>query len=58
MVHGEDFVGVGNPIELGRIRAALENECKLKVEMLSGDKSDVQEVKNVESRYKIDKNGA
>ena len=43
MVHGDDFVGVGNPIELGRIRAALEDKYKLKVEMLSGDKADVQE---------------
>jgi hypothetical protein len=44
MVHGEEFVGVGNPIELGRIRAALEDKYKLKVETLSGDKADVQEV--------------
>ncbi len=45
MVHGDDFVGVGNPVELGRIRAALEDKYKLKVETLSGDKADVQEVK-------------
>ena len=45
MVHGDDFVGVGRPEELGRIRAALEDKYKLKVETLSGDKADVQEVK-------------
>ena len=45
MVHGDDFVGVGRPAELSRIRAALEDKYKLKVEVLSGDKSDVQEVK-------------
>ena len=35
-VHGDDFIGVCNPIELGRIRAALEDKYKLKVETLSG----------------------
>ena len=44
MVHGDDFVGAGNHSVLGRIRAALEDKYKLKVEMLSGDKADVQEV--------------
>ena len=45
MVHGDDFVGVGRTAELSRIRAALEDKYKLKVEMLSGEKSDVREVK-------------
>ena len=44
-VHGDDFVGAGNPVELGRIRAALEDIYRLKVEMLRVEKSDVQEVK-------------
>ena len=44
MVHGDDFVGVGRPNELAKIRTALEDKYKLKVEMLSGDKGDVQEV--------------
>ena len=30
MVHGDGFVGVGTPVELGRIRAALEDKYKLK----------------------------
>ena len=30
LVHGDDFVGVGNPVELGRLRAALEDKYKLK----------------------------
>ena len=47
MVHADDFVGVGNPIELGRIGAALEDRYKLKVETRGGDKSDVQEVNNL-----------
>ena len=45
MVHGDDFVGVGQPEELARLRRALEEKYKLKVEMLSGEKGDVQEVK-------------
>ena len=45
MVHGDDFVGVGRPEELAKTRKALEDKYKLKVEMLSGEKSDVQEVK-------------
>ena len=45
LVHGDDFVGVGNPTELGRIRAALEDKYKLKVETLSGDATDGKEVK-------------
>ena len=44
MVRGDDFVGVGNPIELGRIQAAIQDKYTLKVEMLSGKTSDVQEV--------------
>ena len=45
MVHGDDFVGVGRPEELTKMRAALEDKYRLKVEMLSGGKGDVQEVK-------------
>ena len=41
MVHGDDLVGVGSPVELGRIRAALEDKYQLKVETLSGETSDV-----------------
>ena len=44
MVHGDDFVGVGKPEELGKIRAALEEKYKLKVETLSGSDGDVREV--------------
>ena len=45
MVHGDDFVGVGRPEQLIEIREALEKKYRLKVELLSGDKSDVQEVR-------------
>ena len=45
MMHGDDFVRVGNPAELGRIRAALEDKHKFKIETLSGEASDVHEVK-------------
>ena len=45
MVHGDDFVGAGKPKELARIRAALEEKYKLKVETLSGSDGDVREVK-------------
>ena len=44
MVHGDDFVGVGRRVELAKIRRALEDKYKLKVEMLSGEVGDVQEV--------------
>ena len=40
MVHGDDFVGVENPV----VRKALEEKYRLKVEMLSGDREDVQEL--------------
>ena len=43
--HGDDFVGVGTPIDFGRTRAGLEDKYKLKVETLSGDATDVKEVK-------------
>ena len=45
MVHGDDFVGVGRPEELAKLRSALESKYKLKVETLSGESCDVQEVK-------------
>jgi hypothetical protein len=45
MVHGDDFVGVGRPEELTKLKSTLENKYKLKVETLSGDKSDAQEVR-------------
>ena len=45
MVHGDDFVGVGRPEQLVEIREALEKKYRLKVELLSGDKGDVQEVR-------------
>ena len=44
MVHGNDFVGVGRTVELSRVGAALEDRYNLKVETMSADKSDVQEV--------------
>ena len=45
MVHGDDFVGVGLPTELAKIRKALQDNSKLKVEVLSGDDGDMKEVK-------------
>ena len=45
MVHGDDFVGIGKPGELSKLREVLENKYKLKVETLSGEKGDVQEVR-------------
>ena len=45
MVHGDDFVGIGKPEELSKLRRVLEDKYKLKVETLSGNKEDVQEVK-------------
>ena len=45
MVHGDDFVGVGRPEELAKLRKSLEDKYKIKVETLSGDAGDVQEVK-------------
>ena len=44
MAHGDDFVGVGRPSKLKKVREKFENKCKLKVELLSGEKEDVQEV--------------
>ena len=38
-------MGVGRPEELGKLRKALEDKYKIKVETLSGDAGDVQEVK-------------
>ena len=38
-------LGRGDTIELGRIRAALEDKYKLKVEFLSGVATDVHELK-------------
>ena len=45
MVHGDDFVGVGRAEELMKMRKALEDKYRLKVEFLSGEKEDVREVK-------------
>ena len=45
MVHGDYVVGVGQPEEPARLRRASEDKYKLKVEMLSGEKDDVREVK-------------
>ena len=45
MVHGDDFVGVGRKSELDKMRMALEETYRLKVEILSGEKEDVREVK-------------
>ena len=45
MVHGDDFVGVGKPEELVKLKAALEDKYKLKVEMLSGESADMKEVR-------------
>ena len=44
MAHGDDFVGVGWPSELTKVREKFENKYKLKVELLSGENEDVQEV--------------
>ena len=45
MVHGDDFVGVGRPEELAKLRDVLENKYKLKVETLSGANGDSREVR-------------
>ena len=45
MVHGDDFVAVGNPKQLAELEAALSEKYKIKTEMLGADQEDVKEVK-------------
>ena len=52
MAHGDDFVGVGRPSELKKVREKFENKYKLRMELFSGEKEDVQEV-NISNKIVI-----
>ena len=45
MVHGDDFVAIGEPHQLASVEAMLGNKYKIKTETLGHDKGNVQEVK-------------
>ena len=45
MVHGDDFVAVGDPANLASTEAALREKYKIKTETLGGDANDTKEVR-------------
>ena len=45
MVHGDDFVAVGEPKHLAETEAALGKKYKIKTETLGADKGDLKEIK-------------
>ena len=45
MVHGDDFVAVGDPKFLAETELALSNKYKIKTEMLGSDEGDAREIK-------------
>jgi hypothetical protein len=45
MVHGDDFVAVGDPKYLAETEAALSKKYKIKTEMLGADEGDLKEIK-------------
>ena len=45
MVHGDDFVAVGDPKSLAETEAALSKKYNIKTETLGADKDDLKEIK-------------
>ena len=45
MVHGDDFVAVGDPGHLESTKAALSNKYKIKTEVLGSTANDAKEVR-------------
>ena len=54
MVHGDDFVAVGDPVHLADTEAALREKYKLKTETLSNETGDAKEVTILNKELKWD----
>ena len=57
MVHGDDFVAVGDPVHLADTEAALREKYKLKTETLSNETGDAKEVRILNKVVRITEEG-
>ena len=45
MMHRDDVMAVGNPVQLASTEVSLRDKCEIKTEMLVSDATDVKEVR-------------
>ena len=57
MVHGDDFVAVGEGTHLESTTKALRDKYKIKVEVLGGDKGEAKEIKILNKVIRLTKEG-
>ena len=57
MVHGDDFVALGEPKYLAEMEAALSTKYKIKTETLGADVGDVKEIKVLNNIFRVTDGG-